>query len=70
MSRIRFALGAAALAGAMFGGTAHADQPIPVCVDDAPANTDFCLYVHLDPPCVDGGGRIAGRPFIFRPCHL
>lgn len=70
MTRVRLAVGVAAVAGALFGGTAHADDPIRECFGDPGTDTYFCLYFHQYPPCVDGGGRIAGERFMLAPCHL
>lgn len=67
--RIKMVFGLAAVAGALFTGTAAADDPIPVCESNQVYSG--CTYVHTDEPCVDGGGRIGNRMiYMFYPCHL
>lgn len=69
MRNIKLVIGLAATAGALFGGTAQADDPIRVC-EYRPGVYQGCTYVHTDDPCVDGGGRIADRSaYMFFPCH-
>ena len=70
MRSIKLAIGLAAVAGALFSGTAQADDPITVCESSQPNVYKGCTHVHTDDPCVDGGGRIANRSaYMFFPCH-
>lgn len=60
MSRIRIAVGLVAAAGALAAPMAHATTTI--CNSQVPQVYSGCTYIH-DDGCVNGGGRIAGRPY-------